>query len=277
MLRVRAPRRVLWPIPRLVSCWSDRSPSAKPSSTRRTPSTRSSVLLGARPARSRRNSRRWRTRSRRAVPSCRLTVPTLVRSLPLRRSQRRCSGSLVLMPASTSAPRSTRPLSRCLHTSMTRSGRQPKMPERSPVWRCCASSTSPLRHRSPMASRRRTTRRSWCLILVVAPSMSPFLRSVMVFARSCPQTATPTLAVTTSTRRLWTGWPMSSRRRRALSSSRTGRPCSVSPRPLRRRRWSSQACRRPRFPCHSSQPTPRAPNTLRSPCPGPSLSSSWRT
>ena len=72
-----------------------------------------------------------------------------------RRSARWCCGSLPTTRPSTSARRSPRRSSPCRPTSTTPSARPPRTPAGSPGWRCCGSSTSRLRRRSPTGWTRR--------------------------------------------------------------------------------------------------------------------------
>ncbi len=75
------------------------------------------------------------------------------------------------------AKRSKRPSSPFLPTSTTRSARPPRMPAASPVSKFCASSTSRRLPHSPMASTRRTARRSPYTTLAVVLSISRFWKS----------------------------------------------------------------------------------------------------
>ena len=69
-------------------------------------------------------------------------------------------------------------------TSTTPSAPPPRRPARSPASRCCASSTSPPRPRSPTASTRRArTRRSSCSTSAAAPSTCRCSRSATACSR----------------------------------------------------------------------------------------------
>ena len=69
-------------------------------------------------------------------------------------------------------------------TSTTPSAPPPRRPARSPASRCCASSTSPPRPRSPTASTRRApTRRSSCSTSAAAPSTCRSSRSATACSR----------------------------------------------------------------------------------------------
>ena len=58
-----------------------------------------------------------------------------------------------------------------LPTSLTARARPPRTPDASPVWKCCASSTSLPPHPWPMAWTRMKPTRSWCTTWAAAPSM----------------------------------------------------------------------------------------------------------
>ena len=83
--------------------------------------------------------------------------------------------------------------------STMRNVRRPRTPARSPVWRCCALSTSRPLPRSPMGSRRRSRARSRSMISAAARSMSPSWISATACSRSNPPTATRSSAAKTST------------------------------------------------------------------------------
>ena len=81
---------------------------------------------------------------------------------------------------------------------------------RSPASRCCGSSTSRPRPRSPTGSTRRARRPCWSSTSAAAPSTSRSSTSATAWSRCARPAATATSAATTSTSGSSTGWPTSS-------------------------------------------------------------------
>ena len=100
--------------------------------------------------------------------------------------------------------------------------RPPRRPGRSRGSRCCASSTSRQRPRSPTGWTSSTTRRSSCSTSAGARSTCRCSRSAKASSRSSPLTATRSSAVTTGTSASSTGWSRSSRTTTASTSATTG-------------------------------------------------------
>ncbi len=121
----------------------------------------------------------------------------------------------------------TRRSSPCRPISTTASARRPRMPARSPGSKCCASSTSRPRRRSPTAWSARAAARSRSTISAAAPSTSRCSRSATASSRSSRPTATRSSAAKISTRTSSTISPTSSERSRASTCATTGLPCSA--------------------------------------------------
>ena len=214
--------------PRTASGWSASWPDARRSSTRRARSTRPSGSSAAATTRSAARPRpspsTWSpgpTARRASRSSGKLYAPEEISALVLRK----------LADDAGEVPR--REGHRGGHhragaTSTTPSGRRPRTPARSPASRCCGSSTSRPRPRSPTG----WTRRSNETVLVFDLGGGTFDVSILdvgdgVVEVRADGRATPTSAATTSTGGSSTTWPTSSRRTTAST-------CATTPQALQR-------------------------------------------